>query len=88
MECLTHSPAFNYLKMAWVAGLGRCRVAVVALRRRALLAQGLVRGDVEQPEGRPHALQHRERADRHARRGERTHLVRWQRRGVDAHLVP
>ena len=22
MDCLTHSPAFNYVKMAWVAGLG------------------------------------------------------------------
>ena len=28
MECLTHSPAFNCIKMAWVAGLGHAALAL------------------------------------------------------------
>ena len=32
MECLIHSPAYNCVKMAWVAGVGRAASAAQARR--------------------------------------------------------
>ena len=32
MECVIHSPAFNHVKMAWVAGVGRADDADRVLR--------------------------------------------------------
>ena len=37
MECLIHSPAFNFVKMAWVAGVGMAKPSELMLRLRVLL---------------------------------------------------
>ena len=56
MECLIHSPAFNNVKMAWVAGVGHALrrdlpgvLGLLHRRRRGLHRRSELRGTLPSP---------------------------------------